>query len=85
MKRPNFQEKTEVKVICKNCVGYGRRGTVIELNVDIDGKLINPLVDKEQLKQAYINGLEPKMTWYARVKFTDNDIYRFRSIHLFNS
>ena len=82
MKRPNFQEKTEVKVICKNCVGYGQRGTVIELNVDIDGKLINPLVDKEQLKQAYIDGLEPKMTWYARVKFTDNDIGRFRADEL---
>ena len=82
MKRPNFQEKTEVKVICKNCVGYGQRGTVIELNVDIDGKLINPLVDKEQLKQAYIDGLEPKMTWYARVKFADNDIGRFRADEL---
>ena len=82
MKRPNFQEKTEVKVICKNCVGYGQRGTVIELNVDIDGKLINPLVDKEQLKQAYIDGLEPKMTWYARVKFADNDIGRFRTDEL---
>ena len=82
MKRPNFQEKTEVKVICKNCVGYGQRGTVIELNVDIDGKSINPLVDKELLKQAYLDGLEPKMTWYARVKFTDNDIGRFRADEL---
>ena len=82
MKRPNFQEKTEVKVICKNCVGYGQRGTVIELNVDIDGKSINPLVDKEQLKQAYIDGLESKMTWYARVKFADNDIGRFRADEL---
>ena len=82
MKRPNFQEKTEVKVICKNCVGYGQRGTVIELNVDIDGKLINPLVDKEQLKQAYIDSLESKMTWYARVKFADNDIGRFRADEL---
>ena len=82
MKRPNFQEKTEVKVICKNCVGYGQRGTVIELNVDIDGKSINPLVDKEQLKHAYIDGLEPKMTWYARVKFADNDIGRFRADEL---
>lgn len=82
MKRPNFQEKTEVKVICKNCVGYGQRGTVIELNVDIDGKSINPLIDKEQLKQAYIDGLESKMTWYARVKFADNDIGRFRADEL---
>ena len=73
MKRPNFQEKTEVKVISKDCAGYGQRGTVAELKVDIDGKSINPLVDKEQLKQAYVDGLEPKMTWYARVKFTDDD------------
>ena len=73
MKRPNFQEKTEVKVVCKDCIGYGRRGEVVELKVDIDGKSINPLVDKEQLKQAYIDGLEPKMTWHARVKFAGDD------------
>lgn len=73
MKRPNFQEKTEVKVVCKDCIGYSQRGVVTELKVDIDGKSINPLVDKEQLKQAYIDGLEPKMTWYARVKFAGDD------------
>ena len=73
MKRPNFQEKTEVKVINKECQGYGERGTVVELRVDIDGKTINPVVDKEQLKQAYVDGLEPKMTWYARVKFIGDD------------
>ena len=73
MKRPNFQEKTEVKVINKECQGYGERGTVVELRVDIDGKTINPVVDKEQLKQAYVDGLEPKMTWYARVKFAGDD------------
>ncbi len=73
MKRPNFNEKTEVKVVNKDCAGYGQRGTVAELKVDIDGKSINPLVDKEQLKQAYVNGLEPKMTWYARVKFAGDD------------
>ena len=73
MKRPNFNEKTEVKVINKDCAGYGERGTVAELRVDIDGKSINPLVDKEQLKQAYVDGLEPKMTWYARVKFAGDD------------
>ena len=73
MKRPNFQEKTEVKVINKECLGYGQRGTIIELKVDIDGKTINPLVNKEQLKQAYIDGLEPKMTWFAKVMFTNPD------------
>ena len=73
MKRPNFNEKTEVKVVNKDCAGYGQRGTVAELKVDIDGKSINPLVDKEQLKQAYVDGLEPKMTWYARVKFVGDD------------
>lgn len=73
MKRPNFNEKTEVKVICKDCAGYGQRGIVAELRVDIDGKSINPIVDKEKLKQAYADGLEPKMTWYAHVKFADDD------------
>lgn len=73
MKRPNFQEKTEVKVVRKDCIGYGQRGVVTELKVDIDGKSINPLVDKEQLKQAYVDGLEPKMTWYAKVKFAGDD------------
>ena len=73
MKRPTFNEKTEVKVVNKDCAGYGQRGTVAELKVDIDGKSINPLVDKEQLKQAYVDGLEPKMTWYARVKFAGDD------------
>lgn len=73
MKRPNFNEKTEVKVVNKDCAGYSQRGTVVELKVDINGKSINPLIDKEQLKQAYADGLEPKMTWYARVKFAGDD------------
>lgn len=73
MKRPNFNEKTEVKVVCKDCASYGERGTVAELRVDIDGKSINPILDKELLRQAYAGGLEPKMTWYARVKFSNDD------------
>lgn len=73
MKRPNFNEKTEVKVVNKECAGYGHRGTVVELKVDIDGKSINPLIDKEQLKQAYTDGLEPKITWYVHVKFDGDD------------
>ena len=73
MKRPTFQEKTEVKVVNKDCTGYGQRGTVAELRVDIDGTSINPVADKERLRQAYADGLEPKMTWYARVRFADDD------------
>ena len=73
MKRPNFQEKTEVKVVNKNCIGYGQRGIITELKVDINGRTIDPLVDKDQLKQSYVDGLEPKMTWYAHVKFADDD------------
>lgn len=56
MKRPTFQEKTEVKVINKECQGYGHRGTVAELRVDIDGTSINPAADKERLRQAYADG-----------------------------
>ena len=77
MKRPNFQEKTEVKVINKDCIGYGQRGTVVKLLVyfDDNGDFIplDPVLDKEKLKQAYVDGLESKMTWYARVKFVGDD------------
>ena len=73
MKRPNFNEKTEVKVIRKDCIGYGQRGTVAELAVSIDGSDMVPSTEKETIKQAYIDGLEPKMTWYARVKFDNDD------------
>ena len=73
MKRPNFNEKTEVKVVNKECAGYGERGIVVELKVDIDNKLLDPTIDKEQIKQAYANGLESKMTWYVHVKFANDD------------
>lgn len=73
MKRPNYNEKTEVKVIRKDCIGYGQRGTVAELAVSIDGSGMIPSTEKETIKQAYIDGLEPKMTWYARVKFDNDD------------
>lgn len=73
MKRPNFNEKTEVKVINKDYAGYGQRGTVTELAVSIDGKDMIPSTEKETIKQAYADGLEPKMTWYARVKFAGDD------------
>lgn len=73
MKRPNFQIKTEVKVVNKECQEYGKRVVVAELKVDINGKTIDPIVDKVALKQAYEDGLESQMTWYARVKFYDGD------------
>lgn len=73
MKRPNFNKKTEVKVIDKDCAGYGDRGVVVELRVDIAGKTVNPDVDKDILKQAYLDGLESQMIWYARVEFDGDD------------
>ena len=77
MKRPNFNEKTEVKVVNKDCIGYGQRGTVVKLLVYLDdnGDFIplDPVLDKEKLKQAYADGLEPKMTWHVQVKFAGDD------------
>lgn len=73
MKRPNFNKKTEVKVIDKDYAGYGDRGVVVELRVDIAGKMVNPDIDKDILKQAYLDGLEPQMIWYARVEFDGDD------------
>ena len=74
MKRPNFNEKTEVKVIDKERVGYGQRGTVVRLGVTIDGgPTLDPAADKETVKQAYADGLEPKMEWSALVRFKDGD------------
>ncbi len=85
MKRPNFQEKTEVKVINKECQGYGNRGTVAKLSVYIgeDDDPLDPVLDKELLKKAYADGLEPKMVWWAQVKFTDpDDLSWFRADEL---
>lgn len=76
MKRPNFNEKTEVKVVNKDCVSYGQRGTVVKLLAYIDDNVFNPLdpvLDKERLKQAYADGLEPKITWHVHVKFDNDD------------
>lgn len=73
MKRPNFNEKTEVKVVNKDCAGYGQRGIVAELAMSIDGRDMIPSSEKETIKQAYADGLEPKITWYVRVKFAGDD------------
>lgn len=73
MKRPDFQEKTEVKVVNKDCVSYGQRGIVAELAMSIDGRDMIPSSEKETIKQAYADGLGPKITWYAHVKFAGDD------------
>ena len=73
MKRPNFNEKTEVKVVNKDCAGYGQRGIVTELAMSIDGRDMVPSSEKETIKQAYADGLGPKITWYAHVKFANDD------------
>lgn len=70
MKRPNFNEKTEVKVINKKIPSfYGKRGKVDHLIVVIDGKQYDPIANKELLKAAYA---ENKINnWLASVKFPD--------------
>ena len=73
MNRPNFNEKTEVKVVNKECAGYGQRGIVAELAMSIDDRGMIPSSEKETIKQAYADGLGPKITWYAHVKFADDD------------
>lgn len=74
MKRPTFNEKTEVKVICKDYVSYGERGVVTELAITFPGSnQLIPSSNKEAIKQAYLDGLEPRMIWYVKVKFNDSD------------
>ena len=77
MRRPNFNEKTKVKVVNKECVGYGERGIVVKLRAYLDDNgnsiPLDPVLDKERLKQAYVDGLESKITWYVHVKFANDD------------
>lgn len=74
MKRPDFQENTEVKIISKERIGYGQRGVVVRLGAIVgEGRMLNPVMDKEKIKQAYADGLEPKIVWEALVKFEDGD------------
>lgn len=75
MNRPNFAEKSEVKVVNKDCAGYGERGTVVKLSVYIgeDDDPLDPALDKELIKKAYADGLEPKIVWWAQVKFAGDD------------
>ena len=74
MKRPEYNEKTEVKVIDKERVGYGQRGVVVRLGAIVgEGKMLDPVMDKEKIKQAYADGLEPKIAWEALVRFSDGE------------
>ena len=74
MKRPEYQENTEVKVIDKERIGYGQRGVVVRLGAIVgEGKMLDPVMDKEKIKQAYADGLEPKIAWEALVRFSDGE------------
>lgn len=73
MKRPTFNEKTEVKVVCKDCIGYGQRGSVAKLRALVEKEAIelDPVADKELLKAYYAAGA--KIYWKVLVKFADGD------------
>lgn len=75
MKRPTFNENTEVKVVDKTSSMHGWRGVVKQLGVSIgDGPRLNPTLDKEAIVAAYQNGREPYMKWYAWVRFPEMGI-----------
>lgn len=75
MKRPTFNENTEVKVVDKTSSMYGWRGVVKLLGVSIgDGPRLNPTLDKEAIMAAYQNGREPYMKWYVWVHFPEMGI-----------
>lgn len=72
MKRPVFNEKTEVKVINKNSTRYGKRGIVVHLDAVLaDGTLLNASDpnNKEKLKTAYEE--DTVANWGALIKFVD--------------
>ena len=76
MKRPNFNVATEVKVINKQSVFYGKRGHVHKLAVAVDDLIYDAAVDKAEIKDLYARGLEPRMRWYVHVKIGER-IYSF--------
>ena len=75
MKRPEFDEKSIVKVVNKENPLYGKRGTVTALFAkDVNAPdyevWFNVNVDKELLHNAYKNGIDLK--WMAEVKINDD-------------
>lgn len=83
MKRPDFQEKTEVKVI-DHALGilYGQRGTVVHIVCCVDGNQYDAVIDKEKIKAAYLAGKIDEMTWAAEVKMPDGVSHLFRADQL---
>lgn len=73
MKRPEYNEKTEVKVVDKERVGYGQRGRVAKLRALVEKEAVelDPVADKELLKAYYAAGA--KIYWKVLVKFADGD------------
>lgn len=97
MKRPEFNEKTEVKVIDKEeSLGfYGARGIVKKIGVIIDdstnstnstnvidNEMLDPVQDKERIKAAYADGKEHLMTWFAFVYLADGQATWFTADQL---
>lgn len=69
MKRPDFQEKTEVKVIDRK-LGFlfGQRGKVLRLIAYVDGNEYDAVADKEKIRDAYLAGKADEMIWAAEVQ-----------------
>lgn len=75
MKRPTFQEKTEVKVICKKMPSfYGKRGHVTKILVRVNGHEYDSIADKDAIKAAYAEGKEAEMVWHVSVRFPESEI-----------
>lgn len=81
MKRPNFNVATEVKVINKQSVFYGKRGRVHKITVAVDDLIYDAAVDKAEIKDLYARGLESRMQWYVHVKIGER-IYSFAATEL---
>lgn len=94
MKRPEFNEKTEVKVIDKeeSLSFYGARGIVKKIGVIIDdstnstnvidNEMLDSVQDKERIKAAYADGKEHLMTWFAFVHLADGQATWFTADQL---
>lgn len=83
MKRPNFNEKTEVKVIdSKLGILFGQRGKVLRIIAFVDGNEYDAVADKEKIREAYFAGKADKMIWAAEVQISDgidSVCHRFRA------
>lgn len=75
MKRPTFNENTEVKVVASP-FGYGMRGTVTKFKVivgkDNNAVKLDPAVDKDAIKLAYASNPDSNIVWFAYVSFAND-------------